>query len=343
LGVPDNQCTTCGGKNSYNPSQSSTSSAVGCQDTNQGVSCPSCGPNQQCQYTITYGDQSGYTAIVYNDTLSVGGMTVTDQLLGAITSEKTPNGPFEPNGVDGIIGVAFTGLSEVFAPDFIDNLAMEGQIQQNIFTMCLNLGINGPTGGALTLGGEGPYGNGNYQYTPILQTQGQYLFYTVNMTDMQVNGQSLGLPPSSYNNDGAIVDSGTNDFIVSNKVFNTIKQIFLNNCSNSNLKGVCTGVSGGKTIFDGECYSMTPQEVNQYPNLNIMLGDPSNMVMLSVPPTHYVTQGDCSDASLYSLSLYGAEGDGTIMGDVVIMAYSVVFDRVNYQVGFSPSQNCPSN
>jgi len=339
LGVPDYTCSTCGGKNSYNPTQSSTASSVGCQDTNQGISCPACGPNQQCQYTITYGDQSGYTAIVYNDTLSVGGLTVPDQLLGAITSEKTPNGPFEPNGVDGIIGVSFLSNSEIDAPDFIDMLSNQGQIE-NIFTLCLNLGINGPTGGAMTLGGEGPYTGGSYFYTPILQMQGQYYFYTVNITDMQVNGESLGLPSSSYNNNGAIVDSGTNDFIVSSRVYNTIKQIFLNNCSQSNLYGVCTGVSSpSKTIFDGECFQMTQEQVNQYPNLNIQL--PNGM--LSVPPVNYVTQGDCQDPSLYSLSLVGANGDGTIMGDVVMMAYSVVFDRVNYQVGFAPSQNCPSN
>jgi len=318
---------------------------VGCSDTNQGIMCPACSSGQQCQYTITYGDQSGYTAVVYNDSLQIGDLTVSDQLIGAITSEKTPNGPFEPSGVDGIIGVSFISNSEIDAPDFIDNLANQGQIE-NIFTLCINLGISGPTGGAMTLGGEGPYANGPYQYTPILQMQGQYYFYTVNMTDMSVNGESLGLPSSVYNTNGAIVDSGTNDFIVSSKVYNTIKQIFLNNCSQSNLYGVCTGVSGPtKTIFDNECFSMTQQQVNQYPNLNIMLGDPStgSQVMLSVPPTNYVTQGDCEDPSLYSLSLVGANGDGTIMGDVVIIAYSVVFDRVNYQVGFAPSSGCPSN
>jgi len=195
----------------------------------------------------------------------------------------------------------------------------------------------------MTLGGEGPYTSGPYQYTPILQTQGEYYFYTVNMTDMRVNGVSLGLPPSSYNTNSAIVDSGTNDFIVSSKVFNTIKEIFLNNCSESNLYGVCTGVSGPtRTIFNNECFSMTPQQVAQYPTLQVYLGSPTD-VILSVPPQSYVTQGDCNDPSMYSLSLVGANGDGTILGDVVMFDYSIAFDRVNYQVGFAPVSGCPSN
>jgi len=339
LGVPYYRCTTCGGKSSYNPTSSSTSSLIGCKSHYEGISCPQCSSGQQCEYTIEYADTSGYTADVYNDTLMVGNLQVPNQLLGAIISEKTPDGPFEPNGVDGIVGVSFTSNSEIGAPDFIDNLAMEGQIA-NIFTLCLNLGITGPTGGAMTLGGEGPYTSGPYQYTPILQMNGDYYFYTVNMTDFQVNGQSLGLPIINYNKNGAIVDSGTNDFIVSSKVYSTIKQVFLNNCSESNLYGVCTGVSGGKTIFDGECFKMTEQQVNAYPNLMVVLGQD---IVLSVPPQSYVTQGDCNDPSLYSLSLVAANGDGTILGDVFIFSYSIAFDRVNYQIGFAPVSGCPSN
>jgi len=247
--------------------------------------------------------------------------------------------------VDGIIGIGFSNNSEINAPTFIDNLAAQGQIA-NIFTLCLNLGLNGSTGGAMTLGGEGPYTSGPYQYTTILTSlHNNYYFYTVNMTDMQVNGQSLGLPPIVYNTNDAIVDSGTNDFIVPKKVYATMKEVFVANCSNSNLFGVCKGVSGpDKTIFEDYCFDMTLQQIAAYPNLIIKLGDsPSTEVSLVVPPQSYVVQGYCSNPSQYSFAVDGARGDGTILGDVVMGAYSIAFDRQNLQIGFAPVAGCPSN
>jgi len=339
LGVPSSTCTTCGGKSSYNPTKSSTSSSVSCSNAN--LFCPSCSTTQQCKYSITYVDQSGYTAVVYQDKVVAGNLTTTTY-IGAITSEKTPNGAFEPPGVDGIIGVSFQDNSQILAPDFIDSLAATGKIA-NIFTMCLNRGPTTPVGGALTLGGEGPYKTGTYKYTPVIKSFNQYDFYTVNVQDMKVNGVSLGLAATNYNANGAIVDSGTNEFVVSVPVYNAIKQAFLNNCTKSKLFGVCTGVTSSNTLFDGICLTMTSQQVSAYPTISIVMGTGTAAVTINVPPQNYLVQGFCNVASKYALAIAGANGDGTIMGDVVMMGYSTVFDRVNHRVGFAPVSGCPSN
>ena len=42
-------------------------------------------------------------------------------------------------------------------------------------------------------------------YTPILKET----FYVVNMTDVTVNGKSIGIEPAVYNRGDAIVDSGS--------------------------------------------------------------------------------------------------------------------------------------
>jgi hypothetical protein len=47
--------------------------------------------------------------------------------------------------------------------------------------------------------------------------------------------------------------------------------------------------------------------------------------------------------SHHLLLLQGDSGGGTIMGDVFMQNFAVVFDRTNMKVGFGELNNCPSN
>eukprot|EP00966_Prymnesium_polylepis_P119155 2754021-Prymnesium_polylepis.1 len=103
--------------------------------------------------------------------------------------------------------------------------------------------------------------------------------------------------------------------------------------SGAALVGLC-GVPANESILDGYCYSMSADELAAWPPLQIALG---GNVTLTLPPSAYVRH-TCGDDDTYTVSIdAGADGDGTILGDVVMKPYNVVFDRAAKRVGFAPS------
>lgn len=100
--------------------------------------------------------------------------------------------------MDGIIGFGYQGLSSSGGPTIFDQWVSAGQLQ-DVFSMCL-----AEEGGKMVLGGDGTEGGDVVMWTPIIDES----YYVVNMTDMLVNGQSIGIHSSIYNTGGAIVDSG---------------------------------------------------------------------------------------------------------------------------------------
>lgn len=64
-----------------------------------------------------------------------------------------------------------------------------------------------------------------------------------------------------------IVDSGTTLIIVPYWIMDPIKKIFTGLCSSNPLVGICN-VQTGKSLFDGECYSMTAKQVASFPSMS---------------------------------------------------------------------------
>ena len=239
---------------------------------------------------------------------------------------------FEPGGVDGIVGFAYQSISVIRAPTVFESFVSAGEIS-NLFSMCV-----GMEGGAMTLGGIGPYYTGSFQYTPIIAET----YYVVYMSDLRVEGSSVGLSSSIYNSGstGTVVDSGTTDMIIPSTAFSALKVAMQNLCSSQFILGVC---ETQQTIFDGYCYSLTAAQLSTYPTIQVVLGQTSP-ITLSVPPTAYMVQGRCQDSSFYALAIDSiSDGEGTILGDVFMMNFMTVFDVENSQLGFAQASNCPSH
>lgn len=326
LGLPDNQCSTCGKvANVYNPTKSSSSKIIPCKGTS--FSCPACNASQ-CSYKISYGDGSGYSARLYTDTLQIGSLKPVTQGLGGIYQEVAsgPLEPFEPFPVDGIVGIAYQKLSETDAPTIVDSLVNSGQIA-NMFSLCLT-----DDGGTFEFGGQLPYSQGATQSTPIVKQE----FYQVTITDMSVNGQSFGVSQSVYNLGGAIFDSGTTEFLMPASAYSAFKSLLQKNCTSNPLVGVCD--AGSRTIFDGYCFQLTAAQIAAYPPIVIHFGSST----LSVPPQNYLLDGGCSRAGYYSSFIDSLSvGEGTILGDVVHRPYVVLYDRTNLKIAWTPVKNCP--
>lgn len=233
--------------------------------------------DSQCGYTISYEDGSGYTAVIYNDTVIFGsevnkGLPLKSQYIGAITSEQTPDGPFEPYRVDGIAGFAQQFLSVVNAPTLVDELSSQmGSSCPAVFSMC---GDTSRNPGVLTVCGIGNHHTGDIQWTPMVNyDEGFYNIYTV---DMAVNGERLNIPSHVYNDGLTTIDSGTTAAYLPNEPLNKIKELILNNCTKNHLVGVCD-TSKDRTVFDGYCFPMTQSDAAKYPTIQLIAGEQVNI------------------------------------------------------------------
>lgn len=344
LGIPDVSCS-CGQHLDapWNPTQAPGVTPASCngpvlQCSGNSASCT----NNQCSYTISYGDGSGYTALVYNTSVMFGsvdhnGIVIPSQYVGSIVSEVTPNGPFEPPAVDGIAGFAQQYLSVVNAPPMIAQLSADNNAScPFIFSLC---GDVHRVGGLLTVCGGGNNHIGQNQWTPMIGYDSQG-FYNVFVVDFAVNGQRLGIDSSIYNNGLHAVDSGTTLMLLPDVAFAAMKKAFLALCSSQQLHGVCD-VSSSSTLFDGgACFSMTPSQLAAFPTIQLLLGS-GPVISVDITANAYLVPGFCSDPSQYSLSLTPIGGEGTLLGDPIMLAQEVTYDVVRQRMGFAPkSASC---
>ena len=90
------------------------------------------------------------------------------------------------------------------------------------------------------------------QYTPVIQQT----YYVVNLTDVLVNGVSIGVNTSVYNGGQAIVDSGTTEYVMPNTAFTALRAAFTAMCATTPLVGVCNLPNGTASLFDGGCFNL---------------------------------------------------------------------------------------
>merc|ERR1711871_637455 len=128
-----------------------------------------------------------------------------------------------------------------------NQMVEEGKVN-DIFSICLH-----PNGidGHLYLGTDGlPKDAGKQttihgraildtEWTPMLKQSGKY---EVEMKDIRIGGESIGMQAKVYNDgpDGAIVDSGTQDVSLPTTAYSAIKSHLQNMCfKGACLKGIC--------------------------------------------------------------------------------------------------------
>ncbi len=80
--------------------------------------------------------------------------------------------------------------------------------------------------------------------------------------------------------------------LIPNTSFAALKNIFLSNCSTSNLHGVCD-VSSGNTIFDNNnCFSFTASQLAAFPTIQLYAGKDSTIV-INFPVNAYLVIWGC--------------------------------------------------
>ena len=348
LGVPKWGCPSCGrhASNRYVPNDSKSSRPVNCSSTT--LKCELC-HRHVCAYQISYADDSGYQAQLYHDRVSfsfAANDTSVLGIVGGMYSQRSPKrNPMQPEKVDGIIGLAFPSVSTPGSPTIIDNLALGSKID-DVFSLCLNR----DKGGALYLGSpknNDLYSNG-MQWTPLKKKT----YYVVNLVDILLNNESIGVKPAVYNRGDCIIDSGTSGFTLPRPAFDAFRNSLLKFCDNTttSLVGVCTDQSGrkierGRGMFEGNCYELTGDDIAKFPTLYVKFEGTSR---LAIEPDMYLRSGRvfCPESGKggtkkYTLGLdSGSVSGGTLMGDVFMSSYLIVFDRRGQgRIGFANAKN----
>lgn len=96
----------------------------------------------------TYGDGSSSSGPVYTDAVSVGGMKADGQYFSAVT---TVSDSFGNDPEDGILGLAYSSISELNKPPFFQTLMDQKKVDKGMFSFRL-----AKTGSELFLGGTNP-------------------------------------------------------------------------------------------------------------------------------------------------------------------------------------------
>lgn len=310
--VYSDKCQGCGPyTRRYNFSQSTTGVKLGCDYETQNVSCFQCYDKHYCGFDDQYGDGSGVQGYVGWDVLSAGGLTA-NITFGAI-EEATSN--FEPNGVEGIWGLAYRSISSWSGLSGVFELENQNGLPTS-FAMCLK-----PSGAYFEIGTAPSTG---ISYTPIVQEQ----YYAVQIKDMLVGKKSLGLKPSQYGQ--TIVDSGTTLLVLPGAAFKRVYHHMKDLCKEGrDLPGVC-GVKKSQGIFGGYCVKMSEKQRASFPDLKVKLSGTGD---LSIDSSAYLV----AQQGYYCLGIAnGGDSPGLplILGDVFMRNKLVVFDAENKQVGF---------
>jgi hypothetical protein len=320
-------CTGCGKNNGfYDEFKSSTASEIDCDDTDYNCANQCQDSLSQCQFLNQYGDGSSIGGNLMRDVLVIGNYTTGDNtvVFGAINNVDAPNG-FEATGVDGIIGFAFQSLSSWGGSSAFSTLVGIYNFYDG-FAMCLR-----PEGGVLELGVDYSK-NSNFKWTPITDEE----WYGVDIEDILVGETSIGFSWWDLNWNGVIVDSGTTLLIVPSDIFGAIQTVFTNLCSKVKLAGIC-GLPANETLFAGQCYNMTVQQVKQFPTFSINF---YQLGPLPIQPIDYLWQGTGIPGQ-YCMGIQAMDNLPIIIGDVFMQRYHVVFDKNTDKIGFGPISTCP--
>jgi hypothetical protein len=334
-----------------------------CSLTNENLY--SCSDSSTCvdqgtSVSVSYVSGS-WSGEVVQDTFSGQGLgTVESMPFAEITEEDS----FISTGYDGIIGLGYKAIASpssdpptpyfdtVKSADGLDDvfsLQMCGALQALSLS---NVSLDDDAylyAGELLLGGtEGPDGESLYKgdivYTPLVQAK----YYNVLVTDIGVDGESLGLDCETINSPRSIIDSGTSNLAFPSAVYSAVIAELKTQVAN-----VASDVSDSFFDDDSTCCSSECDPTNadsiiySLPGLTISLAvddDKAKQLTVTIPAEYIwrplvVSTGQGESACrVFGIS----EGDFTLLGDVFMDGLFTVHDRANERVGIAVADNCPN-
>ncbi|KAM6960840.1 gastricsin-like [Aplochiton taeniatus] len=288
LWVDSTLCNTqaCTTHTQFNPQDSSTYSA-----------------NGQSFY-LPYGAGSLDGVFGY-DTVTVAGITITNQEIGLSTNEPGQN--FVVAQFDGILGLAYPSIAAGQEAPVVDTMMSQGLLQSNMFAFYLTGGAQ--QGSELSFGGvDSNMYQGQIYWTPVTSET----YWQIGIQGFQISGQESG-----YCSQGcqAIVDTGTSMLTAPQSVMGSLMQ------------------SIGAQQDQYGSYVVDCSQVSNLPTISFVISGTA----FPLPPSAYITEENQScTVAITPTYLPSQNGQPLwILGDVYLRQYYSVFDRTNNQVGFA--------
>ncbi|KAF5332883.1 hypothetical protein D9758_017498 [Tetrapyrgos nigripes] len=177
LWIPSSSCSssTCSSKSKYKSSASSSSK------------------KESGSFSIQYGDGSTVSGPVFEDTVTVAGISVDNQRFSPVT---TLSSTFSDDPIDGILGLAFPSISNLNTDPFFNTAIDQGSVDAGEFGFFLS-----QSGSELFLGGRNSdLFTGSVEFNDVDDSNG---FWQLTGASISANGKTV------IRNFDTIIDSGT--------------------------------------------------------------------------------------------------------------------------------------
>ncbi|KAK6470557.1 gastricsin-like isoform X1 [Huso huso] len=274
----------------FNPSQSSTWSSNG------------------QSFSLQYGTGS-LTGVFGYDTVTVGGIAISNQEVGLSTNEPGTN--FVYAQFDGILGLAYPSLAAGGETPVMDTMMQQNLLQANVFAFYLSR--NEAQGSEVTFGGvdQSRY-TGSIYWTDVTSE----LYWQIGINGFSINNQETG-----WCNGGcqAIVDTGTSLLTCPQQYLGYLQQ-YIGAQANEN----------GEYIIDCNNLANMPTITFNINGVNFPLPPSAYTIVKNQNGQQYCTSG------IMGTYLPSQNGQPLwILGDVFLRQYYSVYDRENNSVGFA--------
>lgn len=163
-------------------------------------------------FSIQYGSGS-LTGFLSQDTITIAGMQVTNQVFAEATDE--PGLAFLFSSFDGICGLAFKSIAVDGVTPVFYNLLSQQKISAPVFGFWLNRNESGSTGGEMTLGGLDPsHYTGDLFYVPLAnQTYWNFKMDAINIVGKKFNFCPAGTGCPAIADTGTSLLAGPSDMV----------------------------------------------------------------------------------------------------------------------------------
>lgn len=291
-------CTHAPHNPRYDPSKSSTSSPYYIPFSSSYETCNPAHPLQTCTL-------SGW---LYNDVVSLAGYGPANATVGKLTSITTNT--YQSRVIGGIMGMVGPTSKNVF-----NQLCVAGSFCAPVWSICMYEGTK--SNGTLTIGGvDESLADGPISY--VARDSNSQFSYRMTVQTLQFGSTSINI--QSLGGGSAILDTGTNDLLLPQNVFQETQTKMCTKEANLSHCDTFFSASGnGGTA----CFNMTDAQVDAYPDLNFAL---NSKLTLTMTPRDYLLKGSpvATSSSEYCFGI-GNGGSLFILGDSIMQHYYLVF------------------